>query len=81
MISEVVSRIQHMAHLIKNQGAYNDDKHPLDSKPYTNTNQAQSRSGSVSEEGTGASSTSIKYDLQKSTDGNNSGIGSRGFGS
>lgn len=80
MSLSVLSRIQHMTRVIRNQGVYND-RNRLDSKPYVDTNAAQSRSGSVPEFGLGPSSSNYKYELQKSKDGNNPDIGYRGFGS
>lgn len=76
----VLSRIQHTIKLIKNQGVYGD-RNRLDSRPYTDTNAAQSRSGSIAEFGLGPSSSNYKYELEKSKDGNNTDIGYKGFGS
>lgn len=69
-----------MSKVIRNQGVYGD-RNRLDSRPYTDSNAAQSRSGSVSEVGLGASSSNYKYELERSKDGNNSDINYKGFGS
>jgi len=79
-VHSMASKIQHTLAMIKNQGVYND-RNRLDSRPYTDSNAAQSRSGSVSEQGLGASSSNYKYELQRSKDGSNSDIGYKGFGS
>lgn len=65
---------------IRNQGVYND-RNRLDARPYTDDNAAITESGSVSEQGLGASSNNMKYDLAYSHDGKNSDIGYKGFGS
>jgi hypothetical protein len=63
----------------KNQGAYNDDKHPEDAKPYMDNNGASSESASVAEYDL-PSGQNMKDEETRAKRANNASIGKRGFG-